>query len=151
MEHDQGKLTINQINQEMANLNIQIDLTKIPGAREMDVTRGDVTRKCVVIPIDNAVGTVCDGYRAQGPDGLPVKRFFNEVKLNLVGIEYRQKRHGISHGLKPAFSKETTERMTEEEMYNTPWCGTVKPWGGTGDEGRDDVGDLPADDAKRGW
>lgn len=134
----------------MANLNIQIDLTKIPGAREMDVTRGDVTRKCVVIPIDNAVGTVCDEYKAKGPDGLPTVRFFNDVKLNLVAIEYRQQRHGISHGLKLSFSKEVTERMTEEQMYDSPWVGTVKPWNLSG-ENNDDVGDLPADDATKGW
>lgn len=131
----------------MANFNISIDLTRIPGARVMDIEGKKTTRKCVVIPIDNAVGTVCDGYTAKTPDGLPTVRFFNEVKLNLVGIEHKNKQHGISHGLKPSFSQEWSARMTEEQLYDTPWCGTVKPWARDKDKS-DDIGDLPEADDK---
>ena len=112
----------------MGNFNIQVDLTKLPGARVMDVQGKKSTRQCVVIPIDNNVGTIADGYLTMDPQtGLPTTKFFSEVKLSMVAIEYKQKKHGISHGLKPSFSQEYQERMTEEQLYNTPWLGTVKP------------------------
>ena len=64
---------------------------------------------------------------------------------NLIESINNQKKHGISHGLKPAFSKEHQERMTEEQMYNTPWMGTVKPWKEAVQE------DLPAVDDSKDW
>ena len=133
----------------MANLNISIDLTKLPGARVMEIEGKKSTRQCVVIPIDNHVGTVCDGYLTKDSEtGLPATRFFDEVKLQLVAIEYKQKKHGISHGLKPSFSQQYQERMTEEQMYKTPWLGTVKPWNVPSEEMKNDIGDLPEDDDK---
>lgn len=132
----------------MANLNLSIDLTKLKGAKVMDVQGEFSTRKCVVIPIDNNLGTVCDGYTVKTPEGLPTTRFFDDVKLNLIAVEYRQKRHGISHGLKPAFSREVSEKMTEEEVYATPWMGTVKPWNLT--QAQDDD-DLPAGNNEDRW
>ncbi len=124
----------------MANLNLQIDLTKLPGAKVMDVQGNKSVRQCVVIPIDNNIGTVCNGYKMQQPDGSTVTKYFADVKLNLVAIEHRQKRNGISHGLKPFFSQEKADTMTEKDLFDIPWLGTVKPWGGI----KDDVGDLPA-------
>ena len=102
----------------------------------------------VVIPIDNKVGTIADGYLAQTPDGLPTTKYFSEVKLSMVAIEYKQKKHGISHGLKPSFSQQYQERMTEDQLYNTPWIGTVKPWVVAEEDKTDDIGDLPEDDDK---
>lgn len=133
----------------MGNFNIQIDLTKLPGARVMEIEGKKSTRQCVVIPIDNNVGTVCDGYFTKDAQtGFPTTKFFDDVKLSLVAIEYRQKRHGISHGLKPSFSQEYQERMTEDQLYNTPWLGTVKPWAAKTEEKTDDIGDLPEGDDK---
>ena len=106
----------------MANLNLSIDLTKL--------------------------GTVCDGYISQTKEGLPTERFFDDVKLNLIAVEYRQKRHGISHGLKPAFSREVSERMTQDDVYATPWMGTVKPWNLTPAQDDDD---LPAGNNEDRW
>lgn len=135
----------------MGNLNITIDLTKLPGARVMDIEGKTMTRQCVVIPIDNNVGTVCDGYIGKdGKTGLPTTRFFEDVKLNVVAIEHRTKKHGISHGLKPSFSAEHQSKMTEEQLYNTPWVGTVKPWGGV-KERKEDIGDLPEGDDDKNW
>jgi hypothetical protein len=71
--------------------------------------------------------------------------------LTVVAIEYKNKKHGISHGLKPSYSKEYQERLTEDQMYNTPWMGTVKPWGGVTEEKVDDVGDLPEADNDKDW
>lgn len=133
----------------MGNFNIQVDLTKLPGARVMDIQGNKSTRQCVVIPIDNHVGTIADGYLAKDPQtGLPTTKFFSEVKLSMVAIEYKQKKHGISHGLKPSFSQEYQERMTEDQLYNTPWLGTVKPWAIPAEEKTDDIGDLPEGDDK---
>lgn len=130
------------------NMNISIDLDMLPGARVMDIQGKTCTKQCIVIPIDNKIGTVCDGYLSKDPQtGLPTEKFFNHVKLNLVAVEHRTKKHGISHGLKPSFSQEKTERMTEDEMYNTPWMGTVKPWGGI----KDDIGDLPEGNNDNEW
>lgn len=133
------------------NHNISIDLDMLAGARVMDIQGNKSTRRCIVIPIDNKIGTVCDGYMGKTPDGLPTEKFFNHVKLNLVAIEHRTKKHGISHGLKPSFCQEVTERMTEDEMYNTPWVGTLKPWGGIKEEKKDDIGDLPEGDNDKDW
>ena len=130
----------------MGNFNIQIDLTKLPGARVMEIQGNRSTRQCVVIPIDNNVGTVADGYITTGQDGLPVTKYFNDVKLSVVAIEHRQKKHGISHGIKPSFSQQYQERMTEDQLYNTPWVGTIKPWHLAEGEKTDDIGDLPEDD-----
>ena len=100
------------------NMNISIDLDMLPGARIMDIQGKTCTKQCIVIPIDNKIGTVCDGYTTKDPQtGLPTEKFFSHVKLNLVAVEHRTKKHGISHGLKPSFSQEKTERMTEEQMY----------------------------------
>lgn len=134
----------------MSNLNISIDLTKLPGARVMDIQGNTCTKTCVVIPIDNHVGTVCDAYPSKLPDGLPTMKPFSEVKLNLVGIEYRQKKHGISHGLKPSFCEEHMKKMTEEQVYDTPWMGTVKPWNIPSEE-KEDIGDLPEADSDKNW
>ena len=134
----------------MGNLNITIDLTKPPGARVMDIEGKTMTRQCVVIPIDNNVGTVCDGYTAKLKDGGTTTKFFEDVKLNVVAIEHRTKKHGISHGLKPSFSAEHQSKMTEEQLYDTPWVGTVKPWGGV-KEKKDDIGDLPEGNDSRDW
>lgn len=135
----------------MGNFNISIDLTKLPGARVMDIEGKTMTKRCVVIPIDNHVGTVCDGYTVKLPDGGLTTKFFDEVKLNIVAIEHRTKKFGVSHGIKPSFSKEMMERMTEEQMYNSPWLGVLKPWGVI-EEKKDDIGDLPeGDDNGKNW
>ena len=113
---------------KIGNINITIDLTKIPGARRMNITRGETTMDCVVLPIDNEMGIVCDAYEAKLPDGLPTMKFYSDVKLNLVGIAHKEIKWNMSHGLKPSYSSEMIERMSEEQMKAVPWCGNVKPW-----------------------
>ena len=133
----------------MSNLNISIDLTKLPGAKVMNIEGNKSTKTCVVIPIDNVKGTVCDAYKGKGSDGMPEWKSFKDVKLNLTAIEHRKKKHGISHGIKPSFSREVMERMTEEQIYNTPWMGTIKPW--ALDAETDDIGDLPEGNNENDW
>ena len=112
----------------IGNINVTIDLTKLPGARVMDITRGETTHRCVVLPIDNDMGMVCDSYEAKLPDGLPTMKPYSEVKLFMVGIAQREMKFGASHGLKPAFGPKQIEKMTEEQLRAVAWCGNVKPW-----------------------
>ena len=134
----------------MSNFNISIDLTKLPGARVKDIEGNKSTRKCVVIPIDNTKGTICDGYMHMDQEGVQTWRPFKDVKLNLTAIEHRQKNHGISHGIKPSFNREVKEKMTEDQIYNIPWLGTVKPWDLNGEK-TDDIGDLPEGNDENDW
>lgn len=113
---------------KIGNINITVDLTKIPGAREMDITRGDVTMRCVVLPIDNDMGIVCDSYEAKLPDGKTTMKPFADIKLNLIGIAHKDMRWNMSHGLKPSYGPKMLEKMTQEDMQAVPWCGNVKPW-----------------------
>lgn len=134
-------------NNNLGNVNIVIELTKIAGVKVMDIQGKTCKKKCVVIPIDNKVGTVCDGYTAKDPEsGLPTTRFLNEVCMYLVGFEHRKKKNNITHGLKPNFNPEYQEKMTEEQTYAVPWCGNIKPWKRIADSEAGD--DHPADDAQ---
>ena len=127
----------------MSNLNLSIELTKLPGAKVVDIQGERETRQCVVIPIDNKVGIVCDGCIGKDPQtGLPTEKFFEHVKLNLVGIEYREPKYGATHGLKASFATEYMRRMTEEQLRAAPWLGNVKPWAISALKHQDDD-DLP--------
>lgn len=112
----------------IGNINVTIDLTKLPGARVMDITRGDTTHRCVVLPIDNEMGIVCDEYETKTPEGLPTMKPYSEVKLFMVGIAHKEMKFGASHGLKPSFGPTQLAAMTEDMMKSVPWCGNVKPW-----------------------
>lgn len=130
----------------MANLNLSIDLTKLPGAKVMQIQGERSTRECVVIPIDNNVGIVCDAYTAKDPQtGLTTERSLEHVRLNLVGIQYREPKYGATHGLKASFATEYMQRMTEEQLRAAPWLGNVKPWSLASTKVQDDD-DLPEDD-----
>ena len=74
--------------------------------------------------------------------GLPTPKFFEHVKLNLVGIEYREPKYGATHGLKASFATEYMQRMTEEQLRAAPWLGNVKPWAISASKHQDDD-DLP--------
>ena len=115
-------------NTTLGNINVTVDLTKLPGARVMDITRGETTHRCVVIPIDNEMGMVCDAYEAKLPDGMTTMKPYADIKLFMVGIAHREMRYGMSHGLKPAFNTKHIADMTEDQMRAVAWCGNVKPW-----------------------
>lgn len=133
----------------MSNLNLSIDLTKLPGAKVMDIQGERSTRQCVVIPIDNKVGIVCDGYTGKDPGtGLPTEKYFEHVRLNLVGIEYREPKYGATHGLKASYSTEHMQRMSEDQLRAAPWLGNVKPWTLTVSKPQPNHDDLPEADDK---
>ena len=49
----------------MSNYNLRLALTKIKGAKVMDVEGKTCTKRCIVIPIDNNEGTVVDSYEGK--------------------------------------------------------------------------------------
>lgn len=109
------------------NYNLRIALTKIKGAKVMDIEGKTCTKRCVVIPIDSEEGTVQDSYEGK-IDGLPTTKFLNDVYLNLTAFEFKEKKYGQSHGIKASFSKKKLERTSEEELKAMPFVGNMKPW-----------------------
>ena len=127
----------------MPNYNLRIALTKLKGARVMEIEGKTRTRLCVVIPIDYDEGTVQDSYKSK-IDGLPTTKPLNDVQLNLTAFEFTEMRYGHSHGIKASFSKERFERMTEEELRSMPIIGNMNPW-----SVKKDDDDLPPANAPR--
>ena len=126
----------------MPNYNLRIALTKLKGARVMEIEGKTRTRTCVVIPIDNEEGTVQESYKSK-IDGLPTTKPLNDVQLNRTAFEFAEKKYGHSHGIKASFSKERLERMTEEELRSMPIVGNMQPW-----SVKKDDDDLPPANAR---
>lgn len=127
------------------NYNLRIALTKIKGAKVMDIEGKTCTKRCVVIPIDSEEGTVQDSYEGK-IDGLPTTKFLSDVMLNLTAFEFKEKKYGQSHGIKASFSRKKLERTSEAELKAMPFVGNMKPWVmNTSDD------DLPPADTKEDW
>jgi hypothetical protein len=127
------------------NYNLRIALTKIKGAKVMDIEGKTCTKRCVVIPIDSEEGTVQDSYEGK-IDGLPTTKYLSDVMLNLTAFEFKEKKYGQSHGIKASFSKKKLERTSEEELKAMPFVGNMKPWVmNTSDD------DLPPAYEKEDW
>jgi hypothetical protein len=109
------------------NYNLRIALTKIKGAKVMDIEGKTCTKRCVVIPIDSEEGTVQDSYEGK-IDGLPTTKYLSDVMLNLTAFEFKEKKYGQSHGIKASFSRKKLERTSEEELKAMPFVGNMKPW-----------------------
>lgn len=131
----------------MPNYNLRIALTKLKGARIMDIQGKTCKKTCVVIPIDNEEGTVQDSYEGK-IDGMPTWKPMDEVQLNLTAFEFKEKKYGQTHGIKASFSRKRMEKMTEEELRSMPFIGNMRPWAIPSAE--DD--DLPAgNDKSNDW
>jgi hypothetical protein len=124
------------------NFNLKIALTKLKGAKVMEVEGKTCTKRCVVIPIDNDEGTVQDAYETT-IDGLPSMKYLGEVYLNLTAFEYKDKKFGQSHGIKASFSKKRMADLADEELRTMPFVGNMKPWASKDD-------DLPPDSKDNG-
>lgn len=122
----------------MPNYNIKIALTKLKGAKVMEIEGKTCKRLCVVIPIDNQEGTIVDSYESK-KDGLPTIKPLDDVQLNLTAFEFREKKFGQTHGIKASFSKKRMESMAEDELRQMPFIGNLKPWATASDDD-----DLPA-------
>ena len=127
------------------NYNLRIALTKIKGAKVMDIEGKTCTKRCVVIPIDSEEGTVQDSYEGK-IDGLPTTKYLSDVMLNLTAFEFKEKKYGQSHGIKASFSRKKLERTSEEELKAMSFVGNMKPWVmNTSDD------DLPPAYEKEDW
>ncbi len=113
----------------MGNYNIKIELDRIPGAKVMDIQGETKTRRCVVIPIDNERGTVIDEYRKfdHGVGGM-TSRPLAHVQLLATAYESANQSYGSTHYIKPQVSKEHFERMSETQVRNLPFIGSLQPW-----------------------
>ena len=104
------------------NFNLQIKLTKIKGARLQYVDGVE----CVVIPVNDRVGTVVGTY----VDSRNVVHSLEDICLNLEAFELRpEKQQYSTHILKPSFSKEVFENMSEEVQRRIPIVGNMSSWG----------------------
>ena len=127
------------------NYNLRIALTKIKGAKVMDIEGKTCTKRCVVIPIDSEEGTVQDSYEGK-IDGLPTTKYLSDVMLNLTAFEFKEKKYGQSHGIKASFSRKKLEKTSEAELKAMPFVGNMKPWVmNTSDD------DLPPAYEKEDW
>lgn len=116
----------------MGNYNIKIELDKLPGAKIMDIKGETKTRRCVVIPIDNERGTVVDEYtKFDHKSGGVTTKPLAHVQLLVTAYESGNQSYGSTHYLKPQVSKEFFERMSEEQVRNLPFIGSLLPWGKT--------------------
>ena len=129
----------------MSNYNLRISLTKLKGAKVMDIQGKTCTKTCVVIPIDNDEGTVRDHYEGK-IDGLPTMKPLGDVQLNLTAFKFREKKYGQTHGIKASFSRKRMEQMSEEELRTMPFVGNMTPWSIPVEDD-----DLPAGNEDRDW
>jgi hypothetical protein len=130
----------------MSNYNLKIALTKLKGAKVMEIQGKTCTKTCVVIPIDNEEGTVRDSYEGKIDGVTPTTKFLEDVQLNLTAFEFREKKYGQTHGLKASFSRKRMESMSEEELRSMPFIGNMKPWNNAVEDD-----DLPAANGKEDW
>lgn len=131
----------------MPNYNLRIALTKIKGAKVMEIEGRTCKKLCVVIPIDNEEGTVQDSYEGKTKEGMPTWKPLNDVQLNLTAFEFNERKYGQTHGIKAQFSKKRLEMMKEDEMRAMPFIGNMKPWA---IEKADDD-DLPPANTSEDW
>lgn len=116
----------------MGNFNIKIELDKLPGAKIMDIKGETKTRRCVVIPIDNERGTLVDEYtKFDHQSGGVATKPLAHVQLLVTAYESCTQSYGSTHYLKPHVAKEFFERMSEEQVRNLPFIGSLSPWGKT--------------------
>lgn len=95
----------------MSNYSIKEDLLKLKGAFITNLKGKTATKRCLVIPLDDA-------------------RLFLGQKgcyLNLTALEMQNSQYGDTHCLKQSFDKEVYEQMTEEERNAQPIIGGLKP------------------------
>lgn len=105
------------------NYSVKVSLEELEGATVMDVAgRSGLTRRCVVIPIDNARGTVTDGYR----DSMG-QWHTAPVQLALTAWQLKEHKWGRSHILRPGLSGEVFKAMNDEQRRAIPIVGNMTP------------------------
>jgi len=92
------------------NLSIKVNLTKIPGAALVNLKGNTETKKCIVIPVEDA------------------NLFIGEkgVYLNMTALQYKEQKYADTHFLKQSLDKEVYNAMTKEQQDAMPVIGGVK-------------------------
>jgi len=93
------------------NYSIRQDLLKLNGAFVTNLKGKTATKRCLVIPID-------DARLYLGQKGC---------YLDMVAMEMQSSKYGDTHFLKQNLDKDTYESMTEEERKNRPILGSMRP------------------------
>lgn len=91
----------------MANFTIKADLLKLRGAFMMNLKGKTATKRCLVIPVDDAGVFV-------GEKG---------VYLNLVANEMQEPKYGDTHFVKVSLDKDAYNALSEEERKAIPILG----------------------------
>lgn len=95
----------------MANFSIKTDLLKLQGAFVTNLKGKTATKRCLVIPVDDA--------------GLFVGE--KGVYLNMAAIEMREPKYNDTHCVKVSLDKERVDAMTEDEKKMIPILGGMHP------------------------
>lgn len=95
----------------MSNFGIKIDLLKLKNSFVTNLKGKAETKRCLVIPIDDA------------------QLFLGEkgIYLNLTGVEMQEVRFDDTHFVKQQLPKDVYQAMTEEERYQQPILGSMRP------------------------
>lgn len=91
----------------MANFSIKADLLKIAGAFVANLKDKNATKRCLIIPVDDA--------------GLYVGE--KGVYLNMTAIEMREARYGDTHCIKQSLDKAVYDKLTDEQRNRIPILG----------------------------
>lgn len=94
------------------NLQIKVNLTKIPGAALVNLKGKEATKQCIVIPVE-------DAHLFVGEKG---------VYLNLTGIAFKEPKYDDTHLIKQSLDKETYSAMTKEQQDAQPIIGGIRPF-----------------------
>ena len=93
------------------NYFIKLNLLKIKSAAVMSITGKSATKKCLVIPIE-------DAHLFAGEKG---------VYVDLSAWEMRDPKGQDTHLIRQSLPKEIYEAMTEEEKNAMPIVGSIRP------------------------
>jgi len=93
------------------NYSVRIDLAKLQGATLMNIKGKTATKRCLLIPVDDADLFV-------GEKG---------VYLDAVAWEQREQKYDSTHCVKQSFPKSKMDAMTEEQRRQLPILGSLKP------------------------
>ena len=95
----------------MANYSIKADLLKLQGAFVTNIKGKTETKRCLVIPVDDARLYV-------GQKGC---------YLNMTAIEMQNSQYGDTHCIKQNLDREVYKAMTEEQRNAMPIIGSMRP------------------------
>lgn len=96
----------------MSNFGIRIDLLKVKGAFVCNVPGKTMTKKCVIIPVED------DPAMFLGEKG----RY-----LSMTAVELKEPKYDDTHMVKGDVPKEVRELLTEEQLRALPILGNMRP------------------------